>query len=230
MRKRWMAAIAVAAGILGASPVRADHVAAYSSYSGPFYNPNGSRSIFGQAGGDIIFPVICQPYPYCSGGNQEGTNAFAFQFTALHTGVLEAIWVTLWNRDNWEGTEASARVSLLADAAGEPGGPIGSWDLLLTNLAPYSYEIVNGDDAIVLAKDLVYWLRVDPLTDLSAVAWYHSYRNDGEGRQITAQGTYYGGSLMPAMAVYVLVPVPEAAAAPATLAAVAALGWLRRRR
>ena len=68
------------------------------------------------------------------------------------------------------------------------------------------------------------------LNDLSAVAWYHSYVNDGYGLQITSlQGTYYGGSIMPAMAVYVLVPVPESAAVPAAGIAVAALCWLRRR-
>lgn len=224
--------LVVASTIAGAGLARADHVAAYDSYSGPYYNPNSARGVYGQAAGDIIFPVICDPAPpYCTGGNHYGTNAFAFQFTALETGVLESIWLPLWNRDTWTGTEGSVRVSLLVDAAGDPGGEIGSWDLQLTNPAPYSYQILNSDDAIKLTKDLVYWLRVDPLGTNSAAAWFDSYNVDGYGLHFTSlQGTLYGGSIMPAMGIYVLVPVPEASSIPATFVVVAALAWIRSRR
>ena len=216
-----------------ASRAGADHVATYDSW-GTSYSAYTTFGVFGQQAGDLIYKEICDPAPpYCSGGNHAGARSYAFQFDAWHTGVLEAIYMPLWLTPAWqaEGIEGKAHFSLHTSGVDTPGVVLASWDVIdIAFDHPRPYHVDNHDPKLVLFEGEKYWLKIEPLTGASAVAWMGSQNAPGTGwRYDTLGGTTYAGSIMPAMLVNVLVDTPEPDATELALCAFAVLAVRTRR-
>ncbi len=95
----------------------------------------------------------------------------AFRFASEASGPLQKITVVLYGYAP-SGTEASAQIVLYADAGGDLGLPIRTFQIPSVSVGVFTgYILYNNDPSLVLKKGMHYWVGVEPLHNDSQVAW-----------------------------------------------------------